>query len=58
MEIKDGVSLYRNPVQTMDKLKSLIPGLRNEDALDKFWEGSIHDTKRWYAACLSSKLNG
>lgn len=45
MEIKDGVSLYRNPVQTMDKLKSLIPGLRNEDALDKFWEGSIHDTK-------------
>ena len=45
MEIKDGVSLYRNPVQTMDKLKSLIPGLRNEDALDKFWEGSIYDTK-------------
>lgn len=45
MEIKDGVSLYRNPIQTMNKLKSLIPGLRNEDALDKFWEGSIHDTK-------------
>ena len=45
MEIKDGVSLYRNPVQTMDKLKSLIPGLRNEDALDKFWEGCIVDTK-------------
>lgn len=45
MEVKDGVSLYRNPVQTMDKLKTLIPGLRNEDALDKFWEGSIHDTK-------------
>lgn len=45
MEIKDGVSLYRNPVQTMDKLKSLIKGLRNEDALDKFWEGSIVDTK-------------
>lgn len=45
LEIKDGVSLYRNPVQTMDKLKSLIPGLRNEDALDKFWEGSIVDTK-------------
>lgn len=45
LEIKDGVSLYRNPVQTMDKLKSLILGLRNEDALDKFWEGSIVDTK-------------
>lgn len=45
LEIKDGVSLYRNPVQTMDKLKHLIHGLRNEDALDKFWEGSIIDTK-------------
>ena len=45
MEIKDGVSLYRNPVQTMERLKKLIPGLRNEDALDKFWEGSIIDTK-------------
>lgn len=45
MEVKDGVSLYRNPVQTMEKLKKLIPGLRNEDALDKFWEGSIIDTK-------------
>lgn len=40
-EVKDGVQLYRNPVQTMDKLKTLIKGLRNEDALDKFWEGSI-----------------
>ena len=45
LEVKDGVSLYRNPVQTMDKLKSLIKGLRNEDALDKFWEGSIVDTQ-------------
>ncbi len=45
LEVKDGVSLYRNPVQTMDKLKSLIPGLCNEDVLDKFWAGSIVDTK-------------
>ncbi|MBR1463539.1 MAG: site-specific DNA-methyltransferase [Prevotella sp.] len=45
LEIQDGVSLFRNPVQTMDKLKSLIKGLRNEDSLDKFWEGSIVDTK-------------
>ncbi len=29
----------------MDKLKSLITGLRNEDALDKFWEGAIEDSK-------------
>ena len=45
LEVKDGISLYRNPVQTMDKLKSLIKGLRNEDVLDKFWEGCIVDSK-------------
>ncbi len=45
LEIKDGVSLYRNPVQTMDKIKSLIPGLKNEDSLDSFWEGAISDSK-------------
>lgn len=45
MEIKDGVQLYRNPVQTMDKIKSLIPGLKNEDSLDEFWEGAISDSK-------------
>lgn len=45
MEIKDGVQLYRNPVQTMDKIKSLIPGLKNEDALDAFWEGAISDSR-------------
>lgn len=44
-EIKDGVSLYRNPVQTMDKMKSLISGLKNEDSLDAFWEGGISDSK-------------
>ena len=45
LEIKDGVQLYRNPVQTMDKIKSLIPGLKNEDTLDSFWEGAISDSK-------------
>jgi len=45
LEVKDGVSLYRNPQQTMDKLKSLIKGLKNEDGLDKFWEGAIQDSK-------------
>ena len=45
LEIKDGVQLYRNPVQTMDKVKSLIPGLKNEDSLDSFWEGAISDSK-------------
>ena len=45
LEIKDGVQLYRNPVQTMDKIKTLIPGLKNEDSLDSFWEGAISDSK-------------
>lgn len=45
LEIRDGVQLYRNPVQTMDKIKSLIPGLKNEDSLDSFWEGVITDSK-------------
>ena len=44
MEVRDGVQLYRNPVQTMDKIKELIPGLKNEDAVDEFWEGVIEDS--------------
>lgn len=39
------MQLYRNPVQTMDKIKSLIPGLKNDDSLDSFWEGAITDSK-------------
>ena len=45
LDIQDGVSLFRNPIQTMDKLKTLITGLRNEDSLEKFWEGAIQDSK-------------
>ena len=44
LDIKDGVNLYRNPVQTMDKLDSLIPGLVNEDSVGEFWEGVINDS--------------
>lgn len=46
LNIKDGVSLFRNPAQTMDKLKDLIHGLRNEDSLDSFWKGAIEDSKK------------
>lgn len=45
MDIKDGVNLYRNPIQTMDKVKSLIPGLKNENSVPEFWEGAINDSK-------------
>ena len=44
-EVKDGVQLYRNPVQTMEKIKEIISGLRNEDAVDEFWEGVIEDSR-------------
>ena len=43
LDIEDGVRLFRNPVQTMDKLKSLIPGLRQEPGLDAFWAGTVMD---------------
>ena len=45
LEIKDGVQLYRNPVQTMDKIMALIPGLRKEASLDSFWAGATADSK-------------
>ena len=45
LEIKDGVQLYRNPVQTMDKIQILDPWAENEDSLDSFWEGAITDSK-------------
>lgn len=46
LEIKDGISLFRNPAQTMDKLKTLIVGLSENENLDKdFWFGSITDSK-------------
>lgn len=45
LDVQDGVSLFRNPVQTMDKLKSLIHGLKNDDSVNTFWEGTISDAK-------------
>ncbi len=46
LEVKDGVRLFRNPVQTMDKLKGcLIRGLKANAELDsQYWAGSITDS--------------
>ncbi len=44
-EVKDGVQLYRNPQQTMDNICRLIPGMKNDDSVDEFWEGYISDWK-------------
>lgn len=47
MEVRDGVRLFRNPVQTMEKLVRLIPGLNTETNLDKrFWAGNIYDSQK------------
>ena len=47
LRVRDGVRLFRNPVQTMDKLASLITGLNTDTSLDKrFWAGSIHDSQK------------
>jgi adenine-specific DNA-methyltransferase len=46
LEVKDGVSLFRNPQQTMDKLGTLITGLQQKvDGVSKFWFGAINDSK-------------
>lgn len=46
LEIKDGVSLFRNPQQTMDKLAKLIPGLqRNVAGISNFWFGAVTEAK-------------
>ena len=45
LEIKDGVSLFRNPIQTMEKLKSLVPGLGKMEGLSDFWAGCIESVK-------------
>ena len=58
LEVKDGVNLFRNPIQTMDKLATLIHGLQlnkkynnavipseSEESLSNFWFGAISDSK-------------
>jgi adenine-specific DNA-methyltransferase len=46
LEIKDGVSLFRNPQQTMDKLATIIPGLqRNVSGISNFWFGAVTEAK-------------
>jgi adenine-specific DNA-methyltransferase len=46
LDVRDGVSLFRNPVQTMDKLRSLVTGLRLDEAeLSSFWAGAYNDSR-------------
>lgn len=46
MEVKDGVSLFRNPQQTMDRLGKLVKGLQRKVAgLGDFWYGAVNDSR-------------
>lgn len=43
LKIKDGIDLFRNPQQTMDKLATIIPGLTTTHDFGSFWFGAITD---------------
>ncbi len=43
LKIKDGIDLFRNPQQTMDKLASIIPGLTIKHEFSDFWFGAMVD---------------
>lgn len=43
-KVQDGVTLYRNPVQTKDAITRIIPGLRVDPSIGSIWIGSIMDT--------------
>lgn len=42
-KIQDGVTLYRNPIQTKDAITRIIPGLRIDPTIGSMWIGSIMD---------------
>lgn len=47
LEVQDGVNLFRNPIQTMDKLASMIDGLNTKrpEGVNSFWFGVIVNSK-------------
>lgn len=44
VKVQDGVTLYRNPVQTKDAITRIIPGLRLDPTIGSMWIGNIVDT--------------
>lgn len=43
LKIQDGIRLFRNPVQTMAKIFSLVEGFKKRDELElgEFWDGGL-----------------
>lgn len=42
-KVLDGVTLYRNPIQTKDAITRIIPGLRVDPTIGSMWIGTIMD---------------
>ena len=47
LEVQDGINLFRNPIQTMDKLSTMIEGLNTKtpQGINDFWFGTITTSK-------------
>lgn len=45
VEIKDGVTLYRCPVQTKENIDKVIKGIVHDNSLPSLWFGCLHDSK-------------
>jgi len=47
LEVQDGLNLFRNPIQTMDKLSTMIDGLdtKKPQGINSFWFGTIVNSK-------------
>ncbi|MFK5976340.1 MAG: site-specific DNA-methyltransferase [Sulfurovum sp.] len=47
LEVQDGLNLFRNPIQTMDKLSTMIDGLitKNPQGINSFWFGTITNSE-------------
>ena len=43
LKIKDGIDLFRNPQQTMEKLATIVPSLSTQHDFGTFWFGAITD---------------
>lgn len=43
-KVQDGVTLYRNPIQTKDAITRIIPSLRVDPSIGSIWIGCIMDT--------------
>lgn len=43
-KVQDGVTLYRNPIQTKDAITRIIPGLSVDPTIGSMWIGCIMDT--------------